>query len=877
MLKFKLFIILSIIFISFQSVGSVMSVYASEYYDMYVGDTLTLEPYSTSGKTLASYNWVSNSPYDVEVVTGTSKSCTIKALKASVSNVVVNFNYYYYITSGTYTYQAQGSDAFFITVSDIDAESIVLTPAVTVTEGSTITLKPVITPSNATSALTWSSGDVMTATVNDSGTVTGRNPGTATITVSTSNGLSASCEVTVAAAELNFLSSSPKNGAVNINTNSSIILNYNTQLYESEAFDDICLTDSSTDQSADINKSISGKTLTLTPVSELIPGHSYKVLIPPKTLKNKSGLPLLSSTVFSFTTNPMKLTAIAPSNGAGNVNIGCHITAEFNVAISEGEAFSSIALTDREENTVPFDYIIEGKALTIIPKESLKYNTGYTLTIPVGALNNGYGAANNTEFSTAFTTRMSAYNPNITNKLLGGSSYESINAIKAVDEGYIVVGSAGEEGFGSGIWSGSLAKGDTDAVIYRLDNNYNIIWCRNFGGADEDIFNGVTATVDGYAAVGYSGKNSFKTGDLSDVTTKIKYSYEMDAIIVKFDLDGNILWVKNYNGSYNFMYYNDVEADQDGNLYVAGRRNGNIIGGYGLAVKYNSSGTKLWERSVGDESTYSDAENSLEDVLVDGSNYIFVGENNKNPFIISYNSAGTVQLKKTLSSKNSADDRIYSIVKTYDGYAAAVTCNIYDLGNGIYSSLTGYGGYDGVVMGLDSSFNVKWAQNFGGSGNDALYGIEFNDGEIIAVGYEYNNNCANAMAVSISANGEPQWKKVYDGDKSSCLSCIVNKDGILTGAGYTYGAGIGDLAELIGFGSCDVLIVRFGDEPIQLVGDLDNNGTVDRIDAAIALRYISEIGSLTDTQLAAADINSDGNINMIDVIYILRNTAELIE
>lgn len=871
MCKFKMFITLSIIFACVLSFSNIKSVYAIEYYDMYVGETLTLNPYSTSGKTLASYNWISNSPYDVEVVSGTSKSCTIRALKASGNDVVINFNYYYYITSGSYTYQAEGSDAFIITVSDIDAESISLTPAATVTEGNTVTLKPVITPSNATSTLSWVSGDGITATVSDSGVVTGCNPGTATITVSTSNGLSASCNVTVIARELSFLSSTPKNGAVNVNTDSSVIINYNTILYEGSSFDYIALTDSNSGQSVNINKSISDKTLTLTPASELIPGHSYEVTVPSNALKNQSGSPLSVGTALSFTTCPMKLSAISPSKGTGNVNIDCHIAADFNVDVCEGEAFSSIILTDSEGNAAAFTYGIEGKTLTIIPSEPLKYNSGYTLTIPVGALNNSYGITNNTEFSTTFTTRMSAYTPNLSNKLLGGSSYESINSIKAIDGGYIAVGSAGEAGFGSGIWENSAAKGDEDAVIFRLDNNYNIIWCRNFGGAGEDIFNGVTAISDGYVAVGYSGKDSFKTGDLSSVTTKIQYYYQKDAIIVKFDLEGNILWVKNYNGSYSFMQYNDVEADESDNLYVAGRRNGDIIGGYGLAIKYNSSGTKLWERSVGDASTYSDAENSLEDVLADGSNYIFVGENNKNPFIISYNSAGTVMLKKTLPTKNSADDRIYSIVKTYDGYAAAIKCKVNDLGDTIYSSLTGYGGYDGVVIGFDSSFNVKWTQNFGGSQNDALYSVEFNSGEIIAVGYEYNNGCANAMAVGISATGEPQWKKVYEGGASS-LNYIVNKDGILTAAGYSYGAGTGDLANIIGFGSGDVLIVRIGDEPIQPMGDLDNSGTVDRIDASIALRYISGIGSLTETQLATADINCDGNINMIDVILMLQNT-----
>lgn len=68
------------------------------------------------------------------------------------------------------------------------------------TEGENATLKAVITPDNATDkTLTWSSSDETVATVDASGKVTALKPGSATITATTSNGLTASCQLTIEA------------------------------------------------------------------------------------------------------------------------------------------------------------------------------------------------------------------------------------------------------------------------------------------------------------------------------------------------------------------------------------------------------------------------------------------------------------------------------------------------------------------------------------------------------------------------------------------------------------------------------------------------------------------------------------------------------
>ena len=70
---------------------------------------------------------------------------------------------------------------------------------VTMTEGAAKTLKATLSPSGSRTSLTWKSSNTKVAQVSDSGRVTAKAKGTATITVTTGNGKKATCKVTVKA------------------------------------------------------------------------------------------------------------------------------------------------------------------------------------------------------------------------------------------------------------------------------------------------------------------------------------------------------------------------------------------------------------------------------------------------------------------------------------------------------------------------------------------------------------------------------------------------------------------------------------------------------------------------------------------------------
>lgn len=158
-----------------------------------VGESATLSYNNSSGVDLPYVLW-KTSDDDVALFDNDGYTGTVSGQKT----VTI-----YGKASGTCTitcYGHTGNDdpTCTVTVEDIPATDIKLDePKVSIVEGQSKTLSYTLTPSNASSKVIWSSSMEDIVKVSSSGKITGISGGQATITATTTNGHSATCEVEV--------------------------------------------------------------------------------------------------------------------------------------------------------------------------------------------------------------------------------------------------------------------------------------------------------------------------------------------------------------------------------------------------------------------------------------------------------------------------------------------------------------------------------------------------------------------------------------------------------------------------------------------------------------------------------------------------------
>jgi hypothetical protein len=60
------------------------------------------------------------------------------------------------------------------------------------------------------------------------------------------------------------------------------------------------------------------------------------------------------------------------------------------------------------------------------------------------------------------------------------------------------------------------------------------------------------------------------------------------------------------------------------------------------------------------------------------------------------------------------------------------------------------------------------------------------------------------------------------------------------------------------------------EEADVLIGDVDENGSVENADAQLLLKYILGSKTLTSSRIAKADADSSGKVDLLDVVNILK-------
>jgi len=278
----------------------------------------------------------------------------------------------------------------------------------------------------------------------------------------------------------------------------------------------------------------------------------------------------------------------------------------------------------------------------------------------------------------------------------GGSEYEWIprSGIASDSSGNVyIVGST--ESFGAG---------DADVLLLKFDPSGDLLWQSSWGGSERDW--GFGFAID-------SSDNVYVTG--------ITHSFggeDHDLILLKFNSSGDLLWQRTWGESGNGDCGFNVALDSSGDVYVfgvtksagsGGTRPGGNIAGDALLLKFDSSGNLLWQKTWG---RFGETEWGTS-LALDSSDNIYATGWASNPgprdtdlFLLKLDTSGNLLWQRTWGGEWGQQGF---------GVAADAYGRIY-LSGITFSGFRGPG--DVFLLEIDSSGSLVWQSTWGSSGDD---------------------------------------------------------------------------------------------------------------------------------------------------------------
>jgi len=166
---------------------------------------------------------------------------------------------------------------------------------------------------------------------------------------------------------------------------------------------------------------------------------------------------------------------------------------------------------------------------------------------------------------------------------------------------------------------------DRDMILFQYDSTGNLKWYRTWNASKNDYGNSVTVDKSGNVYVAGYYEREVIDG----------YTSDYDVILLKYDLNGNLLWLRTWNGS-NSDYGNRVAVDNSGNVYVTGKYYNEEYYTDMILLKYDSSGVFFWMRS-----SCTSGYDEGNDIVIDNLGNVYVTSDIlKEVFIYKYNSSG---------------------------------------------------------------------------------------------------------------------------------------------------------------------------------------------------------------------------------------------
>ncbi len=273
------------------------------------------------------------------------------------------------------------------------------------------------------------------------------------------------------------------------------------------------------------------------------------------------------------------------------------------------------------------------------------------------------------------------------------------------------------------------------------------------------------------------------------------YSYSRDTdydyVTLKYDKDGNQLWVSRYNGPANGTdYAQAVAVDFEGNVIVSGHSNGKGTSLDTATVKYNEKGRQLWvARYDGpahrDDYAYAIAVDDSGNIYISG--YSFGKGTEHDYLIIKYDPNGKLLWVARHNPPRNRDDICETIAIDAKG-------NVYVTGIDRVSKTS----YDFATLKYSSDGQKVWLARFAGpDGNfDAAKAIAIDlDRHVYVAGFSYAEEKEyDYVTIKCDSNGNQRWISKYDGPArriDKALDLTVDDTGNVYVTGKSCGSGTG--------------------------------------------------------------------------------------
>lgn len=241
-----------------------------------------------------------------------------------------------------------------------------------------------------------------------------------------------------------------------------------------------------------------------------------------------------------------------------------------------------------------------------------------------------------------------------------------------------------------------------------------------------------------------------------------------DYATVKYDQNGNQLWVSRYNGPGNGEDKpSGIAVDGLDNIIITGGSTGNSSNEDFTTVKYNSSGAQQWvQRYNGpgndEDRAYAIVVDNSDNIIISGSS---IGSSTGFDYAtLKYNSAGTQQWLQRYNGPGNNEDRAYAIV--VDNADNVIVTGYSRTGNTAATE-------DYATVKYNSSGIVQWVSQYNGTGTnqDRAYAIVVdNSDNIYVTGSSRSSGSAGSedyTTVMYSISGNQSWVARYDGTGNS--------------------------------------------------------------------------------------------------------------